>query len=118
LGLLQTAYGSEQVNHSLREDPPVQTESSGPIPATASVPPIHRILAILWIFVSGPAVLLLVREPSWRKASPGLDRLKALHAEQWVAVILILIQLYFVLMARMDHVRDRVDREAGKPRRP
>jgi hypothetical protein len=104
----------------LREDPPVQTESSGPTPATAPVPvPLnHRVLAILWIFVTGPAVFLLLREPSWRQAPPGFDRLRALHAEQWVAVVLILIQLYLVVMARMDHVRDRVDRDFGKPTRP
>jgi len=100
----------------LREDPPVQTESSGPTPA-APVPLNHRILAILWIFVTGPAVFLLLREPSWRQAPPGFDRLRALHAEQWVAVVLILIQLYLVVMARMDHVRDRVDRDSGGPTR-
>jgi hypothetical protein len=97
----------------LREDPSVQTESSGESASTAPVPLNHRILAILWIFVSGPAVFLLLREPSWRLAPPGLARLKALHAEQWVAVVLLLIQLYFVVMARMDRVRERVDRESG-----
>lgn len=105
--MLRTAYGSEQAHHSLREDPPVQTESSGPIPLN------HRIFAILWIFVSGPAVFLLLREPAWRKASPGLDRLRALNVEQWIAVILLLIQLYLMVRAWMDHVRDRVDRETA-----
>ena len=73
----------------------------------------HRIFAILWIFVSGPAVFLLLREPAWRKASPGLDRLRALNVEQWIAVILLLIQLYLMVRAWMDHVRERVDRETA-----
>lgn len=101
----------------MREDPPVQTESSGRTSPTDPVPLNHRIFAILWIFVSGPALFLLFREPTWRKASPGLDRLRALHAEQWIAVILLLLHLYFLVRARMDQVRDRVDRETGAPAR-
>ncbi|MBM3901896.1 MAG: hypothetical protein FJ379_07385 [Verrucomicrobia bacterium] len=65
--------------------------------------------------MSGPAVFLLLRESSWRQAPPGLERLRSLHVEQWLAVLLLLLQLYFIVRARMDHVRARVDRESSTP---
>lgn len=65
--------------------------------------------------MSGPALFLLLRDSSWRQASPGLERLRSLHVEQWLAVLLLLLQLYFMVRARMDHLRARVDRESTAP---
>lgn len=62
----------------------------------------YRILALLWLVISLPAVFLLVRDRAWLQAPPGLDRLRALKLEQGLAAILILIQLYLMFRAQLE----------------
>ncbi len=80
-------------------------------PADSPVPLNHRILSILWIAVSIPAVFLMVWNRSWLKAPAGMDRLRALTLEQWVAVAILVIQMYLLIRAHMERVVAKIEEQ-------
>ena len=95
--------------HLLRENAPIQTDSGapeatpGPAPSADAepAPPLNfRILAVLWSFVSAGAVFLVFRDPGWRMAPTVLSALGAVRIEQWVALLLIGVQVWLVIRAR------------------
>jgi hypothetical protein len=59
-----------------------------------------RILALLWVLVSIPALVLLVWDPTWWKAATLMGRIRALRLEQWLALGLLALQVYWVVRAR------------------
>lgn len=99
----------------LRDDPSIQMDSGTPDGDTAAdsrepvspksvapelPPPLNfRILACLWVFVSVGAVYLLFRNPEWRTAPDLLRAFGAVRMEQWVAVLLLVVQGWLIAHA-------------------
>ncbi len=71
-------------------------------PSPVRVPMNFRILALLWVMVSIPAVFLLLWEPGWFKAGTAMGRLRALRLEQWLALVLLALQVYWLIRARQE----------------
>ena len=88
----------------MRDDAPIQTDSGvrgvgergGPADPDPGPPLNFRILALLWLFVSAGAAYLLVRDPGWRTASGILQALGAVRMEQWLAILLLGVQVWLV----------------------
>ncbi len=58
------------------------------------------VLAVLWIFPSAGAILILLRgENSWRNASDVLSALGSVRLEQWLALALLAIHAIFIYCA-------------------
>lgn len=70
---------------------------------------LFRMLAILWIFPSAGAVWIILRDGrSWKRSEGVLQLLSSIRLEDWVAFLLLVAQLWFVLRAirysrRSDH---------------
>lgn len=92
---------------------PRKGRSPPPAPASGPPPLNYRVLALLWLVVSLPAVFLLAHDPAWLAAPPGVERLRALKIEQWVAGGILLIQLYLGLRAYLEWIS-----RAPEPDRP
>ncbi len=79
----------------------------------------YRILSLLWLVVSLPAVVLMLHDRTWLAAPPGEERLRALRLEQWIGLGLILLQFYFLIRAHVERTVAKVEAEARqKPPAP
>lgn len=68
--------------------------------------------------VSLPAVFLLAHDPAWLAAPPGVERLRALKIEQWVAAGILLVQLYLGLRAYLEWISKVPEPEKPPPGPP
>jgi hypothetical protein len=93
---------------SLQHRVPVQTDSSPNLAKDeamdsssdpARTPINYRILALLWVFVSGPAVYLLWRDQTWLTANGIAESVRAIRLEQWVAFVLLGVHGWFLYRA-------------------
>ena len=72
---------------------------------------LFRMLALLWIFPSGGATLILgLNFPDWSRARGLLDHLGAVSLEQWIALAVLIAHPIFAALAWHYH-RIEIERE-------
>jgi len=78
-----------------------------------------RMLALLWIFPSGGAAMILgLRMPDWSEARGLLQHLGVVEFEQWVALAILLAHLVFAWLAWRYHRAERVREVAFREPNP
>jgi hypothetical protein len=61
----------------------------------------HRMLALLWIFPSGGALLILGMDcPNWFRAPNAMEGLASVAFQSWIALVLLLSHGVFLVKAR------------------
>ena len=67
-------------------------------PEVMVVPPgvLFRMLSLLWCLVSPGALFLLLRDRAWTDSPGVVATLRAVRLEQWIAVVLLVLHLWFV----------------------
>lgn len=99
--------------------PPPESPNATRPGAGGPVPMNYRILSLLWIVVSLPAIVLLLHDRTWLAAPPGAERLRALRLEQGIGLILLLLQFYFLIRAQIERTVAKIEAEARqKPPAP
>jgi hypothetical protein len=91
----------------LQDDRPTQPDSADVSETEGEPPPFrtpaalrYRMLAQLWWLVSPPALWLLFWRPAWLRASGFVEALAAVRLEQWIAVVLLGLHVWFLWQGR------------------